>query len=65
MTYVKARENDSFDQVFRRFKKFCEKSGVLADLKSKEFYERPGVRRKKKQEAAMKRLHKNKKGPKG
>ncbi len=61
MTYVRARENDSFEQTFRKFKKFCEKSGILADLKTKEHYESRGVRRKKKQEAAMKRLFK--KGP--
>lgn len=58
MALVKIREGESFEQAFRRFKKACEKSGILSDIKKKEHYEKPGVRKKKKSMAARKRVNK-------
>lgn len=56
MSFVKLRDNESFEQAFRRFKKSCEKSGVLSEVKKREHYEKPSVRLKKKSLAARKRL---------
>lgn len=58
MALVKIRDNESFEQAFRRFKKSCEKSGVLSEVKKREHYEKPGIRKKKKSIAARKRLMK-------
>lgn len=61
MTYVVARPGESFEAMLRRFKKSVERSGVLAELKKREFYEKPSVRKKKKSEAAKKRKMKEEK----
>lgn len=53
---VKVRENDSYEVAIRRFKKQVEKAGVLSEVRRREFYEKPSVRRKKKSLAARKRL---------
>lgn len=55
MSLVRLRDGESFEQAFRRFKKSCEKSGVLSEVKKREHYEKPGVRKKKKSMAARKR----------
>ena len=55
LTIVKLREGESAEQALRRFKKQCEKSGVLSEVKKREFYEKPSVRLKKKSIAARKR----------
>ena len=63
MALVRVRDGEAFDQAFRRFKKACEKSGILSEVKKREHYEKPGVRAKKKSAAARKRaLKKLKKG---
>lgn len=53
---IKIRDNESFEQAFRRFKKSCEKSGVLSEVKKRECFEKPSIRKKKKSIAARKRL---------
>lgn len=58
MSFVKIREGESFEAAFRRFKKICEKSGVLSEVKKREHFEKPSVRRKKKSIAAQKRANK-------
>jgi len=61
---VRIRDNEAFEQAFRRFKKACEKSGILSEVKKREHYEKPSVRNKKKSMAARKRLLKKaRKGP--
>ncbi|MCX7977776.1 MAG: 30S ribosomal protein S21 [Bdellovibrionaceae bacterium] len=55
MALVKVREGEGFETAFRRFKKSCEKAGILSEVKKREHYERPGVRLKKKSLAARKR----------
>ena len=52
---LKIREHDNYEMILRRFKKQCEKGGVLAEVRRREFYEKPSVRRKKKSLAARKR----------
>jgi small subunit ribosomal protein S21 len=58
MPSVKIRETEPFDVALRRFKRTCEKAGVLADVRKKEFYEKPTWERKRKKAAAVKRLAK-------
>ncbi|MDO4435694.1 MAG: 30S ribosomal protein S21 [Cardiobacteriaceae bacterium] len=55
MPNVKVRDNESFDVALRRFKRACEKAGVLAEVRSREFYEKPTQERKRKMAAAVKR----------
>ena len=56
MAIVRIRDNESFEQAIRRFKKQVEKGGVLSEVKKREHYEKPSVRLKKKSIAARKRL---------
>lgn len=49
------REGESFEQALRRFKKQCEKAGILTELKKREYFEKASLRRKKKRQAAQKR----------
>lgn len=58
MAEVKVRENESIESALKRFKRQCAKSGVLAEVRKREHYEKPSVRRKKKSEAARKRKKK-------
>lgn len=55
MPSVKVRENEYFDAALRRFKRACEKAGVLTELRRREFYEKPTQERKRKKAAAVKR----------
>jgi len=58
MAEVRVKENESLDSALRRFKRQCARSGVLSEVKKREQYEKPSVRRKKKSEAARKRKYK-------
>jgi small subunit ribosomal protein S21 len=53
---VIVREDESFESALRRFKKQVEKAGVLSEMRRREHYEKPGVRRKKKALVARKKL---------
>lgn len=55
MSEVIVRENESLDTALKRFKRECQKAGIIADIKRHEFYEKPSERRKRKQQAARKR----------
>lgn len=55
MTVVRVREGESFESAVRRFKRSCEKAGILTELRKREHYEKPSVRKKKKRLAARKR----------
>jgi small subunit ribosomal protein S21 len=55
---VRIKENESLDSALRRFKRQCAKAGVLQEVRKREHYEKPSVRRKKKSEAARKRKYK-------
>ena len=56
MPGVKIRDNESFDNALRRFKKQCEKAGILSEVRKREYYEKPSVKRKRKALAARKRM---------
>jgi small subunit ribosomal protein S21 len=58
MAEVRVKEGESLDSALRRFKRQCARSGVLAELRKREHYEKPSVKRKKKSEAARKRKYK-------
>lgn len=55
MSTVKVGENENVESALRRFKRKCSRDGIIGDLRKKEFYEKPSVRKKKKSEAARKR----------
>lgn len=58
MTSVRVRENEPFEAALRRFKRTIEKTGLLTELRAREFYEKPTSERKRKKAAAVKRHYK-------
>lgn len=58
MAEVKLKDNESLDSALRRFKRQCARSGIQTELRKREHYEKPSVKRKKKSEAARKRKFK-------
>ena len=58
MSEIRIKDNESLESELRRFKRQCAKSGVLAEVRKREHYEKPSVKRKKKSEAARKRKFK-------
>ena len=48
MSEVRVKENESLDSALKRFKRQCAKAGVLAEVRKREHYEKPSVKRKKK-----------------
>lgn len=59
MTQVNARPGENIESLLKRFKKAVEYAGILGDYKKHESYEKPGVRKRKKREAARKRAAKH------
>ncbi len=55
MPTVKVKDNEPFDVALRRFKRACEKAGILSEMRRREFYEKPTQVRKRKAAAAIKR----------
>lgn len=55
MAEVRVRGDESFDDALRRFKRACERAGVLRELKKRKHYEKPSVKKKRKAIAARKR----------
>ena len=58
MSEIRVKKGEAFDSALRRFKRSCQKAGVLSEVRKREHYEKPSVRRKKKSEAARKRKFK-------
>jgi len=58
MPAIKVREGESFESAMRRFKKQCEKAGILSEVRKREHYEKPSVKKKRKSIAARKRSQK-------
>ncbi len=54
MSEIRVKENESLESALKRFKRSCAKSGVLAEVRKREHYESPSVKRRKKSEAARK-----------
>lgn len=57
MAEIRIKDNETLDSALRRFKKQCARAGVIAEVRKRQQYEKPSVRRKKKSEAARKRKH--------
>lgn len=57
MAEVKVGDNETLDAALRRFKRQCQKSGILAEVRRREHYDKPSVKKKKKSEAARKRKY--------
>lgn len=55
MPIVKVKEDEPFDIALRRFKRSCEKAGILSEVRKREYYEKPTTVRKRKAAAAVKR----------
>ena len=55
MPAIRVKENEPFDVALRRFKRSCEKAGVLTEVRRREAYEKPTAERKRKAAAAVKR----------
>ena len=58
MSEVHIKADESLDSALKRFKRNCAKAGVMTDLRKKEYYQSPGVKRRKKSEAARKNKNK-------
>ena len=58
MSEIKVQKGESLDSALRRFKRSCQKAGVLSEVRKREHYEKPSVRRKLKSEDARKRKYK-------
>ena len=56
MPLIKVREDESLENAIRRFKRKCEKSGILTEIKKRQHFEKPSVKRKRKALAARKKL---------
>ena len=55
MSVIKIKETESFEGAMKRFKKSCEKAGILTELRRREYYDKPSISKKKKEAAARKR----------
>lgn len=60
MTGVKVRDDESFERALRRFNKFCEKAGILTDIKKHQYFEKPSEARKRKLAAAKRKSRRSK-----
>lgn len=58
MALVRIKDGESFEGAFRKFKKSCEKAGILSEIKKREHFEKPSMALKKKSIAARKRANK-------
>jgi small subunit ribosomal protein S21 len=56
MPVVQVREDESFENALRRFKRKCEKEGILTELKKRQHFEKPSVKRKRKEVQAKKKM---------
>jgi small subunit ribosomal protein S21 len=55
LSTITVEEHEPIDKVLRRFKKECQKTGIMAELRKREFYEKPSVKRRRKMEAARRK----------
>ena len=56
MPFVQVREEESFENALRRFKRKCEKEGILTELRKRQHFEKPSVKRKRKAVQARKKI---------
>jgi len=57
MSEVVIKDNETLDSALRRFKRNCQKAGIMGEIRKREHYDKPSVKRKKKSEAARKRKY--------
>lgn len=57
LSSVIVKENETLDSALKRFKRNCAKAGIMQEIRKREYYEKPSVKRKKKSEAARKRKY--------
>jgi small subunit ribosomal protein S21 len=62
MPGIRVKEGESFESALRRFKKKCEKAGILSDLRKHQHFEKPSERRKRKENAARRKALSRSKG---
>ena len=62
MPEVKVKVNEPFENALRKFKKQCDRDGILSDVRQREYYDKPSVKRKKKSIAAKKKAAKQSRG---
>ncbi|MCK5075403.1 MAG: 30S ribosomal protein S21 [Calditrichia bacterium] len=58
MIHIKVRDKENFDRALKRFTKACEKSGLMADIKKHQYYEKPSERRKRSENTARRKMRK-------
>ena len=58
VTVVRVGENENLESAIKRFKRKCQKDGIIGDIRKKEAYKKPSVKKKEKREAARKRARK-------
>ena len=58
MPNVIVRDNEPFERAFKRFKKACEKAGLMSDIKKHQHFEKPSEKRKRKLNSAKRRMRK-------
>lgn len=58
MSTVRVKDGESFENAMKRFKKQCEKAGILSEIRKREHFEKPSIKKKKKSIAARKRAMK-------
>lgn len=58
MSGVKLREGETIEEALRRFKRDCEREGILQEIRRREYYETPAMKRKRKLQEAKRRLRK-------
>ena len=56
MIGIKLRENESIEEALRRFKRECDRNGIIQEIKRREYYESPSVKRKRKAQEARKKI---------
>ncbi len=56
MVGIKVRDNESIEEALRRFKRECERDGIMQEIKKREYYESPSVKRKKKMAEARRKM---------
>ncbi len=56
MPSIKIRDNDSFESALHHFKRACDRAGIVAEVRDREFYEKPTWARKRAKATAKKRL---------
>lgn len=57
MSEIKVGENESLDNALKRFKRQCARAGVMGEVRKREHYEKPSVKKKKKSEEARRKKH--------